>query len=163
VSVWVNQVGMKRALANKTITEKSNTKDMVFYPVVRLSITLAYFHVVASNGRKLHSTSFNWSIDQLEYHCLFCLVFFSRLREISTSWSLSPLQYRSQRSTRVREGKQRTQDLNRSKHTHTSEEVSTRTRRREFTTQTMLKSQERWSDCVIAKSRWKGNRVKPFS
>jgi hypothetical protein len=73
----------------------------------------------------------------------FCLVFFSRLRGISTSWSLSPLQYRSQRSTRVREEKQRTQDSNRSKHTHTSEEVSTQTRRREFTTQMVLKSQER--------------------
>jgi hypothetical protein len=72
---------------------------------------------------------------------------------IFTSWSLSPLQYRSQRSTRVREGKQRKQDSNRSKHTHTSEEVSTQTRRREFTTQTVLKSQERWSDCVIAESR----------
>jgi hypothetical protein len=79
-------------------------------------------------------------------------VFFSHLRGISTSWSLSPLQYRSQRCTRVRKGKQRTQDSNRSKYTHTSEEVSTRTRRREFTTQTMLKSQERWSDCVIAES-----------
>jgi hypothetical protein len=72
---------------------------------------------------------------------------------IFTSWSLSPLQYRSQRSTRLREGKQRTQDSNRSKHTHTSEEVSTQTRRREFTTQTMLKSQEWWSNCVIAESR----------
>jgi hypothetical protein len=83
----------------------------------------------------------------------FCLVFFSRLRGISTSWSLSPLQYRSQRSTRVREGKQRTQGSNLSKHTHTNEEVSTQTRSREFTTQTVLKSQERWSDCVIAESR----------
>jgi hypothetical protein len=83
----------------------------------------------------------------------FCLVFFSRLRGISTSWSLSPLQYRSQRSIRVREEKQRTQDSNHSKHTHTSKEVSTETRRREFTTQTVLKSQERWVDCVIAESR----------
>jgi hypothetical protein len=80
-------------------------------------------------------------------------VFFSRLRGISTSWSLSPLQYRSQRSTRVREGKQRTQNSNRSKHTHTREEVSTQTQHREFTTQMVLKSQERLSDCVIAESR----------
>jgi hypothetical protein len=29
---------MKRALANKTITKKSNTRDTVFYPVVRPSI-----------------------------------------------------------------------------------------------------------------------------
>jgi hypothetical protein len=39
---------MKRALANKTITEKSSTRDTVFYPVVRPSITLAYFHIMAS-------------------------------------------------------------------------------------------------------------------
>jgi hypothetical protein len=37
--VRVNQVVMKRALANKIITEKSNTRDTVFYPVVRPSNT----------------------------------------------------------------------------------------------------------------------------
>jgi hypothetical protein len=83
-------------------------------------------------------------------------VFFSRLRGISISLSLSPLQYRSQRSTRVREEKQHTQDSNLSKHTHTSEEVSIQTRRRECTTQTVLKSQERWSDCVIPEFRHLG-------
>jgi hypothetical protein len=79
----------------------------------------------------------------------FCLVFFSRLRGISIangisiSWSLSPLQYRSQRSARVGEEKQCTQDSNRSKRTHTSKGMSTQTRHREFTTQMVLKSQER--------------------
>jgi hypothetical protein len=44
---------MKRALSNKTITEESSTRDMVFYPVVRPSITLAYFHVVASQWTRV--------------------------------------------------------------------------------------------------------------
>jgi hypothetical protein len=46
--VRLNQVAMERALEKKSITEKSNTRDTVFYPVVQPSITLAYFHVVAS-------------------------------------------------------------------------------------------------------------------
>jgi hypothetical protein len=46
------------------------------------------------NGRGLHSTPFKWSDDQLEYHGIFLRVF-SRLRGISTTWSLSPLQQRS--------------------------------------------------------------------
>jgi hypothetical protein len=44
---------MKRARANKTITEKSSTRDTVFYPVVRPSITLAYFHAVASQWTRV--------------------------------------------------------------------------------------------------------------
>jgi hypothetical protein len=35
------------------ITEKDNTRETVFYPVVRPSITLAYFHVVASIGTRV--------------------------------------------------------------------------------------------------------------
>jgi hypothetical protein len=37
--------------------------------------------------------------------------------------------------------------------THTSEKVSTQTQREEFTTRIVLKSQERWSDCMKAESR----------
>jgi hypothetical protein len=144
---------MKRSLANEAITKKKSTRDTVFYPVVRPSITLNYFHVVASQWTKVVLNLFQVIQWSTWIPRSFSLVFFSRLRGISTSWSLLPLQYRSQRSTRVREGKQLTQDLNRSKHTHTSEEVSTQTRHREFATQTVLKSQERWSDCVGAESR----------
>jgi hypothetical protein len=53
VLVRVNQVAMNRALANKTITGKSSTRDTMFYPVVRPSITLAYFHVVASQWTRV--------------------------------------------------------------------------------------------------------------
>jgi hypothetical protein len=83
---------------------------------------------------------------------VFCLVFFSRLRGISTSWSLSPIQYRSQRSTRVREGKQRTQDSN-PQHTHAHKpRLELETQHREFTTQMELKSLTQRIKCVEAKS-----------
>jgi hypothetical protein len=83
---------------------------------------------------------------------VFCLVFFSHLRGISTSWSLSPLQYRSQRSTRVREGKQRTQDSN-LQHTHAHKpRLELKTHHREFTTQTELKSLTQRIKCVEAES-----------
>ena len=41
--VRLNQAAIERALEKKSITEKSNTRDTVIYPVVRPSITLAYF------------------------------------------------------------------------------------------------------------------------
>jgi hypothetical protein len=71
VLVRVNQVAMKQVLANKTIIEKSSTRETVFYPVVQPSITLAYFHVVASQWMKVALNPFKWSNDQLEYHGLF--------------------------------------------------------------------------------------------
>jgi hypothetical protein len=72
------------------------------------------------------------------------------LRGISTSWSLSPLQYRSQRSTRVREGKQHTQDSN-PQHTHAHKpRLELETQHREFTTQMELKSLTQRIKCVEA-------------
>jgi hypothetical protein len=80
-------------------------------------------------------------------------VFFSRLRGISTSWSLSSLQYRSQRSTRVREGKQRTQDSN-PRHIHAHKpRLELETQHREFITRTELKSLTQRIKCVEAESR----------
>jgi hypothetical protein len=51
--VRLNQVAMERALEKKSITEKSNTRDTVFYPMVWSIITLAYFHVVASQWTRV--------------------------------------------------------------------------------------------------------------
>jgi hypothetical protein len=56
------------------------------------------------------------------------------------------------RSTRVREGKQHTQDSIRSKHTHKPRREH-KTRCREFTTQMVLKSLTQWSECVAAEYR----------
>jgi hypothetical protein len=51
--VRLNQGAIARALEKKTIIEKSDTRDTVFYPAVRPSITLAYFHVVASQWTRV--------------------------------------------------------------------------------------------------------------
>jgi hypothetical protein len=79
-------------------------------------------------------------------------VFFSRLRGICTSWSLSPLQYRSQRSTRVREEKQHTQDSN-PQHTHAHQpRLELETQHREFTARMELKSLTQRIKCVEEES-----------
>jgi hypothetical protein len=62
------------------------------YPVVRPSPTLSYSMLWRSNGRGLQSTPLKWSKDPLEYHGVLLFII-SRLRGISTTWSLSPLQY----------------------------------------------------------------------
>jgi hypothetical protein len=51
--VRLNQVAIATALEKKKIIEKSDTRDTVFYPVVRPSRTLAYFHVVASQWTRV--------------------------------------------------------------------------------------------------------------
>jgi hypothetical protein len=76
-----------------------------FYPVVQPSITCLLPRCGVPIGRGLHSTPFKWSNDQLEYHDLFSFEYSSRLRGISTSWSLSPLQYRSQRRHKSKDGR----------------------------------------------------------
>jgi hypothetical protein len=59
-------------------------------------VTLAYFHVVASQWTRVALNPFQ-VIQWLTWiPRLFLLFYFSRLRGISTSWSLSPLQQRSQ-------------------------------------------------------------------
>jgi hypothetical protein len=89
----------------------------------------------------------------------FSLVFFFRLRGNSTSWSLSPLQCWSQEKHKSKGGKATHARLN-SQQTHTHKpRHEHKTRRREFTTQTVLKSLTRWTDCVIAESR----RLRMFS
>jgi hypothetical protein len=45
--VRVNQVAMKRSLANKTITEEQHKRHTIFIPWFG-QVTLDYFHVVAS-------------------------------------------------------------------------------------------------------------------
>jgi hypothetical protein len=102
----------------------------------------------------LHSTPFKRSNDQLEYHGVFIFEYSSRLRGISTSWSLSPLQsYDHKESTRVRIGEQHTQDSNlQHNHAHKSR-LELKTHHREFTTQTELKSLTQRIKCVETESR----------
>jgi hypothetical protein len=65
----------------------------VVYPVVRPSSTLAYSTLWRPNGRGLQSTPLKRSKDPLEYHDVLLYFTISRLRGISTTWSLSLLQF----------------------------------------------------------------------
>jgi hypothetical protein len=114
----------------------------------------AYFHVVVTSfGQGLHSIPLKWSNDQLWVPRLSSSVVFSRLRGISTSWSLSPLQWWSHKKHRSKGGKATHARLN-PQHTHAHKpRLELKTRRREFTTQTELKSLTQRSKCVEAESR----------
>jgi hypothetical protein len=104
--VRLNQVAIARALEKNLITEKSNTRDTMFYPVVRPSITLAYFHVVASQWTRVALNPFQviqWSTWIPWFSSLYL---FSCLWGISTSWSLSPLQSWSQQEQKSKGGKE---------------------------------------------------------
>ena len=84
----------KESQQNTIPQEINHRDDTVDYPVVRPRPTLAYSTLWRPNGRGLQSTPLKRSKDQLEYHdVLFCLSI-SRLRGISTTWSLSPLHLR---------------------------------------------------------------------
>jgi len=112
-------------LWNTMITKRDNTKDTVIYPVVRPSITLAYSTLWRPNGRGLHSTPFKWSNDQLEYHGVFLSYAFSHSRGISTTWSLSPLQYDVHKEARSKGGMSNAHKTqNPSDNTHTSHNTS---------------------------------------
>jgi hypothetical protein len=108
-----------------TITTRRSTQiDTVVYPVVRPSPTLAYSTLWRPNGRGLQSTPLKQSKDPLEYHgVLLCTI--SRLRGISTTWSLSPLQYDVHKEARSKEGMSNTHKTqNQSDNTHTSHNTS---------------------------------------
>jgi hypothetical protein len=77
----------------------------------------------------------------------------SRLWGISTSWSLSPLQSCSHKKHKSK-GQKETHTRLESQQTHAHKSrCEHKTRRREFTTQMVLKSLTQWSECVMAKSR----------
>ena len=87
-----------------TITTRRSTQiDTVVYPMVRPSPTLAYSTLWRPNGRGLQSTPLKRSKDPLEYHGVL-LFTISRLRGISTTWSLSPLQYDVHKEARSKGG-----------------------------------------------------------
>jgi hypothetical protein len=116
------------------------------YPVVRPSITLAYLHVVASHWTRVALNPFQviqWStwIPQL-----FFAYIFSRLRGISASWSLSPLQQRSQCKHKSKVGSNAHKST--AQHTHTQAKTWAQMKHREFTARTELKSLTQSIKCV---------------
>ena len=95
---------MRRALANTNNQERS-TQDTRYYPVVRPSNTclLPRYGVPMDKGctQPLSSDP----MINLNTTVFFSFEYPSRLQGISTSWSLSPLQYRSQRKHKSKVGR----------------------------------------------------------
>ena len=105
--------------------EIKHRDDTVVYPVVRPRPTLAYSTLWRPNGRGLQSTPLKRSKDQLEYHGVLLCLSISRLRGISTTWSLSPLHLRFTKKYGVRrELATHTRLENQSNNTHTSRNKS---------------------------------------
>ena len=96
------------------------------YPVVRPRPTLAYSTLWRPNGRGLQSTPLKRSKDPLEYHGVLLCLSISRLRGISTTWSLSPLHLRFTKKYGVREGMSNAHKTSKdqSNNTHTSSNKS---------------------------------------
>jgi hypothetical protein len=144
---------MTELLWNTIVTMRTSTRDMMVYPVVRPSTTLAYSTLWRLNGRGLHSTPFKWSKDPLEYHSVFLSFTIPRLRGISTTWSLSPLQMMITKKHGCKGGKS---------NTHKSQEAIAQTRtlvttwalssHTEFSTQEELKSLSQRIKCARMKS-----------
>ena len=99
---------MKRALANtNNHREEQHNRHAIFNPWFG-QVTLAYFHVVASQLTRVALNPFQVIWWSTWIPRSFPFEYSSRLRGISTSWSLSPLQYRSQRKHKSKEGKSNT-------------------------------------------------------
>jgi hypothetical protein len=95
------------------------------YPVVRPRPTLAYSTLWRPNGRGLQSTPLKRSKDSLEYHGVLLAFSQSRLRGISTTWSLSPLHLKFTKKHRARGGiSNALKTRNHSNTTHTSSNES---------------------------------------
>jgi hypothetical protein len=108
-----------------TITIRRSTQiDTMVYPVVQPSPTLAYSTLWRPNGRGLQSTPLKRSKHLLEYHGVL-LFTISRLRGISTTWSLSPLHFDVHKEARSKGGMSNAHKTqNQSDNTHTSHNKS---------------------------------------
>ena len=112
-------------LHNTTTTKRSTQRWHMVYPVVRPSPTLAYSMLWRPNGRGLQSTPFKRSKDPLEYHGVLLCFTISRLRGISTTWSLSPLHFDVHKEARSKGGMSNADKTqNQSDNTHTSHNTS---------------------------------------
>ena len=112
-------------LQNTITTRRSTQIGTVVYPVVRPSPTLAYSTLWRPNGRGLQSTPLKWSKDPLEYHGVLLCFTISRLRGISTTWSLSPLHFDVHKEARSKGGMNNAHKTrNQSTNTHTSHNKS---------------------------------------
>ena len=116
----------KESQQNTIPQEINHRDDTVVYPVVRPRPTLAYSTLWRPNGRGLQSTPLKRSKDPLEYHGVLLAFSQSRLRGISTTWSLSPLQLKFTKKHRAKVGMSNAHKTSKdqSNNTHTSRNKS---------------------------------------
>ena len=115
----------KESQQNTIPQEINHRVDTVVYPVVRPRPTLAYSTLWRPNGRGLQSTPLKRSKDSLEYHGVLLAFSQSRLRGISTTWSLSPLQKMFTENHGAREGMSNAHKTSKDQsNTHTSSNKS---------------------------------------
>ena len=115
----------KESQQNTIPQEINHRDDTVVYPVVRPRPTLAYSTLWRPNGRGLQSTPLKRSKDPLEYHGVLLAFSQSRLRGISTTWSLSPLHFNVHKEAQSKGGMSNAHKTqNQSNNTHTSRNKS---------------------------------------
>jgi hypothetical protein len=118
-------VAREESLHNTITTKRSTQRGTVIYPVVRPSPTLAYSMLWHPNGRGLQSTPLKRSKDPLEYHGVLLCFTISRLRGISTTWSLSALHFEVHKEAQSKGGiSSAHKTRNQSTNTHTSHNKS---------------------------------------
>jgi hypothetical protein len=95
IAKWLERNSQQNTITNKDQSQRWHGG----YPVVRPRPTLAYSTLWRPNGRGLQSTPLKRSKDPLEYHSVLLTFSQSRLRGISTTWSLSPLHLKFTKNT----------------------------------------------------------------
>jgi hypothetical protein len=150
--VRVNQVAMKRSLANKTITEEQHKRHTIFISWFD-QVTLAYFHVVESQLDEGCTQPLS-SDPMINLNTtVFSLLSILPVCEDSPQVGASrPYNIDHKESTRVRMGEQHTQDPN-LQHTYAHKpRLELETQHREFATQTELKSLTQSIKCMETES-----------
>ena len=109
---------LERSLNKTQYHKRSNRDDTVVIPWFGQDQRLPTPCCGHPNGRGLQSTPLKRSKDPLEYHGVLFAFSQSRLRGISTTWSLSPLQLKFTKNTEQRGNEQRTQDFKRPEQQH---------------------------------------------
>jgi hypothetical protein len=143
---------MKRSLANKTITEEQHKRHTIFIPWFG-QVTLAYFHVVASQldegcTQPLSSDPMI-NLNTTVFSLLSILPVCKESPQVGAS---RPYNIDHKESTRVRMGEQHMQDPNPQRNHAHKPRLELETQHREFATQTELKSLTQSIKCVEAES-----------
>jgi hypothetical protein len=126
--VRLGQVAIERALEKKSITEKSNTRDTVFYPVVRPSNTCLLPRCGVPIDEGCTQPLSSDPMIHLNTTIFFLIVDVPFVGNLHKLESLTLTILISMKTTRVREGKKHTQKLeSQQRHAHKSREEHTNT------------------------------------